>query len=355
MNNQANQPYQRRRRFGLGTAITTALAAYGTYHLAVWAWNSWNTVDNENDPDENGAAQPPHNREQRRRFNNHMRKRCMQSCQREISATLVALGSMLQRKIDDGTETSVYRAQLKEIRKLQSDDTKHQESILWMKIQVETVTRLMTTAYAFALLFTALTMQVYFTAGLMYRKQEFDASNETEVNAQDAILLSYSAFLERGGMDDLLTCVRTATTASLKDWNIHDPTTALHMTAPRLQQAITQIRVTIETENLLQKFIVVGNDEQFLSNNTLLNEMYDLFESPVANDAINESLNSVFTVLQEHHMKPIFGNDMSGIPLAQVVAQIKKMTSSFYKTDVYISSMEKLPSVQDAAVICFGV
>ena len=73
----------------------------------------------------------------------------------------------------------------------------------------------------------------------------------------------------------------------------------------QLKQSLQQIRTSIEAENLLQRFIVTDNDESLTRTNLLLREMYDLFESPIANDAMEESLNCIFTILHDHHLKTI--------------------------------------------------
>jgi hypothetical protein len=338
---------RRRRTSGIGSVVTTALAAYGTYHLAVWAWNAWNAyADDEKENGQNKNTQSSS-------LLNRLRQRRMTLCRREIANTLSSLGTIMRRKIDEGTDLTLYRSQLKEIRKLQSNSTKHQEEVLWMKIQVETVSRLITNVYAYTLLFTALTIQANCLAGSMSRNKVNDEGKEEGVDEHSALLLSYDEFLERGGVDDLLNSVRNAVIDAIMDWSIQDPS-ALRMTAPRLQEAINQIRIQMETGNLLQKYIVVDKFESLIDNVALLNETYDLLESPVANDATRDCLNCVFAALEQHHMTHIFGSPTTDVPLARVVTQLKTTTSNFFQPDVLIPVMEKLPAVEDAARTSFG-
>jgi hypothetical protein len=355
MSHEDNFPRRRKRQFGIGDAVTTTLAVYGAYHLAMWAWESWKTASIIDSDGTCNATKQVNQLQNHRSANRTRKQRHMARCRSETATTLTAFRELLQTKIDEGTETTIYRAQLKEIRKLKSDDTKHQEAILWMKIQVETVTRLMTSVYAYALLFTALTLQVHFVAGKMYRKDnDADGSNETDLGSQRALLLSYDAFWDRGGLDDLLNCVRDSVTVAVKEWNIHDPNFALHMTISTVQQAMSEIRVSVEAGNLLQRFIVLDSDESLSSNDPLFNEMCDILESPMANDAMNESLKCVFYLIHQQFIVPMFASDSTGIPLAHVISQIKTMTSCFFKTDLYLSEMEKLPAVQEASAISFG-
>lgn len=349
MSYRENSPHAQRRRrtFGIGSVVTTALAAYGTYHLTVWAWNAWNApADDDKDKGQKGNTQSSSLR-------NRIRLRRLAQCQREIKITFSSLGAILRRKIEETTDVSVHRSQLKEIRKLQSNSTKHQEEVLWMKIQVETVCRLVTNVYAYALLFTALTIQANCLAGFMFRNQEIKETKVEVSDEQNTLLLSYNAFLERGGIDDLLTSVRNSTFEALRDWNIQDPS-ALHMTSPRLQEAINRIRIQIETGNMLQEYVVVEKYETLVDNVALLNEMYDLLESPVANNATKECLKCVFGALEQHLMTNIFSAPSTDVPLARVVAQLKATTSGFFQPDVLVSYMEKLPAVEEAAITSFG-
>lgn len=395
MNHFENTPSNRRRRrpFGfVGTAVTTALVVYGTYHIAMWAWNTWNPSGENNDDEdkERISNTMPSQRHNGERYQNRttdrlqQRRRCMAQCRRQTVATLAAFSTMLRTKIEEGTDTTMVRRQLKEIRKLQSEDTKHQESILWMSIQVETVTRLITTVYATTLLFTTLTIQIHHMGGRMYNKNH--TSNDTsDLDAHNALLRSYDAFWERdGGVDDLLEFVRTSVQTALKSWNIQDPTFALQMTFSHLLHAIAQIRTSVEAKgDLLHRFIIVNDDVDgtelpesakatTTSNNELLNEMYDILESPVANDAIRDALQCTFTILQQHYIEPMFvnsDNDSSKShvvvrPLPHVISQLKIMTNSFIYTDNsdcnsnvstnYIKVMEQLPTMQEAARISFG-
>jgi hypothetical protein len=453
MNPTENTPYRRRRRpFGyVGTAVTTALAVYGAYHLAVWAWNTWKSSEDdeeENEQEEDhttinntqqngGTTQPQQRRHVKHRVTKDpipvvQQRRCMAQCRLQTAATLAAFHTMLFKKIEDGTDTTMVRRQLKEIRNLHSDDTKHQESILWMTIQVETVTRLLTMVYATTLLYTTLTIQVYRLGGRMYHSQNVskpngdDQQNISEWENHAALLHSFDTFWETdGGLDDLLELVRSAVQAALKSWNIHDPAFALHMSLAHLLSAISDVRSVVEVKgDLLQRFIVM-NDSTDANNdnntepdasppatatsttaapptptptsNVLLNEIYDLLESPVANDAIRDALQCVFTILQDQYIAPIFNcNDKSNHttgnnsnnndsnemehrsnvrPLPYVISQLKVVTNSFIHSDsgsnhgdssngkrngsigsnIYVSAMERLPSIQEAARISFGV
>ena len=460
-----NGPDRRRRRpLGfVGTAVTTALAVYGTYHLAMWAWNTWNAVsgddecdDHDHDHANDTEKKPPHHQNTNSSTNTNtsnnrhrvtvtaqiQQRRCMAQCRRQTAATLAAFNTILLEKIEAGTETTIVRRQLKEIRKLQSDDTKHQESILWMTIQVETVTRLMTMAYATTLLYTTLTIQVYRLGGRMYHNNnnnnnntnhsagfnpngdELSSSLLVSLESQEALLLrSYDAFWERdGGLEELLEFVRSAVQTALKSWNIHDPTFALQMSVAQVEQAMAQIRTTIEAKgDLLPRFIIMndtadndvvlepatmttGTSSKTSTNNDLLNEMYDLLESPVANDALRDALQCVFTILQEQYIAPIFtsnnnnssssssssneksnnhdhGHDSTQQnvvrPLPHVISQFKGLTNRFivvnadhhvnhnnnstssrgssnHSCSMYIAAMEQLPTIQEAARSSFG-
>ena len=228
MNHSENTPSCRRRRrsFDLvGTAVATAFVVYRTYQFAMWAWNAWNPPgdedDNENDTsnERRGGHTMPSQPYWNRTTDRLQQRRCMAQCRRQTATTLAEFGTMLRTKIDEGTDTTMVRRQLKELRKLQCNDTKHQESILWMSIQVETMARLMTTVYATAVLFTTLTIQIHRLGGRLYYSNSSchlsDGSFESD--AYNAFLRSYDAFWERdGGLDDLLELVRSSVQTALR-------------------------------------------------------------------------------------------------------------------------------------------
>jgi hypothetical protein len=452
-----------RNRFGsaVGSAVTTALAVYGAYQLAVWAWTTWNdTTDESNhetndetnddmkddmyhcDNDRNQNVEIKSQTHRRRMEQNHetsnrqrqtqqrQRRRYVTQCQRQTATTLAALSSIVLQKIEAATDTTLYRSQLKEIRKLHSDDTKHHESILWMSIQVETVTRCMTMAYAYTLFFVTLTVQVHGMGGELLRNSTMADIKEAELklcsdgshdgDITDALTQWYDAFLDRdGGLDDLISCVRSAVQTALKDWNIHDPIYALQMKVNHVQEAIAHIRSEVERINgdFVTRFMIHRTDANDVtpddlnfnanrnvehlthhpsntttpfqnsnhsndSNDTLRTEVFDcdLLESPMVRDAMQDAVQCVFTILDEHFVTQMFSAHqtdttttiLSELPLPQVIAQFKVTTRSFLPMDCttnrqgknnstrsggsidsYLRAMEQLPSIQAVAMMSF--
>lgn len=334
--------HQRRKQYRIGLAVATALTVYGTYHLAVWAWNACVVVP---DDDENTATQQNAEAATARQPSEPVRlhRLRMSRFRQEASSTLRAFGVTLARAIEASTDVSVSSKALKELRKERPKDRK-KEGELWMTLQVETISRLVATAYAHTMFFAIHTVQVYLTAGHLHRRwQEADSAEHRQ-----ALLLIYDAFWKRGALADLVVCVREAVATAVTDWSIHTPATALHMTADLFANAMHSIRGAVEAQsNMLQRFVVVAD-----ADSKLLAETFDLLESPVVHDAMHECLDSTFGILLQRIVNLVFVD--GDRPLAYVISQMKNVTNDVYTDPSYLVAMEQLPSVIKVALISFG-
>jgi Peroxin-3 len=426
--------HRRRRRtaVAVGTTVTVAvLAAYGTYQLAKWAWQKYYgaTPNDDDDDDEERRASTTttsHYRQKR----HHPSRRHQNICHDdEIVTTLEAFRTTLLSRIEQLTDVSTAR--LKELRKhKQQQQRNHTETTiteesneycsrqheqeLWMQLQVETVTRMMATVYAHTLLYVVLHVQVHWMHGhwlRQSRKAQQQQPTATTTSPTEAAVLQeqqqdhlqaamvglHRTFLEQG-LPALVERVRHAVIPAVAAWNIHDPATALHMTAQKLGQAVTHIRRAVEhpqqSSSLLEQFFTATaaatdthaaaaavNTSSYMAR-VFLDETYDLLESPVVKDAVTDCLDTVFTMVQQHHWQPIFATNTTTTtvdrPLAHVIAQLNKRhsntaaaaatgavdhnnhtntnTNIWYtvSTEPFTTAMAKLPSVREAAAISFG-
>lgn len=102
----------------------------------------------------------------------------------------------------------------------------------------------------------------------------------------------------------------------------------------------------------------------------VLDETYDLLESPVARDALAACLETVFRDMMDQHWGPLFfGNNTHNtsaptsafVPLARVIAHAKPVTNSWYQEEDtgsgrnrYVVLQQRLASVQEAAKVSWG-
>jgi peroxin-3 len=243
------------------------------------------------------------------------------------------------------------------------------------------------TAYSHTILFVVLTVQVHLLGGHLFRL----ASSSTSANSvvaddnTDAAAAShrtvltetYHQFLD-DGLITLLEIVREAVEDAINcpEWNVLDPASALHMTRDTFQTAVDRIRNRVEestsSQNILQRIIVPPDTNGDTTTATteavtgdkvalfLLEETWDLLESPVVNDAFKDCLDGTFDMMRTQHWDSILfvGEDR---PLAQVIAQLKHTTNSFYRNNKgdddgtpYCSMMESLPSVAELSDVSFN-
>ena len=400
-----NQRNRRRPGVSVGTVAVAAAAAYGVYQIGSWAWSKWNeeeekksAVSSRNHVSTAAPLQTP----QQRRQMHYVRKQRVLRCRDDVLSTMTAFAAPLRRLIEDATDISRDKRELKQLRARvrarpggsKSPEERDQEAELWRRIQESTLTRMVVTVYAHTFLFVVLTVQVHLLGGIMFRQatdqqqyysdamaSQLNSSPSTATN-QEMLEQTYHRFVNHSILL-LLDAVRSAVTRALEspDWDVSNPTSALHMTNEKLQATIDTIRRNIEedeesnpdpVQSLLQRFFVPAlHNATGASNNNakepqsdagvgisaraLLDESWDLLESPVVETAVTESVSRVFEMLRDQVWAPLFAQDADR-PLAQVIAQLKDSTSGFYgKTPCpYYSLLGSLPSITEAGDVSFS-
>lgn len=357
-----------------------------------------------------------------------------------------------------------------------NNNNRAQEVQLWNVIKIQSVTRMMATAYAHTVLFLVLTVQVHLLGARLWNEQflqqqqqqqeqgEFSAaafqSSSTESSSDNysyqeshryVLLHTYEYFFEQG-LGLLIQTVERAVEQVLKDWNVLDAA-FLHVSHATFDEAIDKIRLVVEELNSsnsssndddddasqggggggggggmtrrrhcprnLLRFLMhptaaantgqdnnnEDDDDQGTaidaagdpknSNDALkvaqaiLDETWDLLESPVLKDAQQDCLNATFDLMRQESWGQIFLDDTTaGVhhqegddamtttrPLAHILTQLKKASSSFYATTVnndnnndmatsvdvqpiivnsYCQAMEQLPSVLEVGDVSFN-
>jgi peroxin-3 len=170
---------------------------------------------------------------------------------------------------------------------------------------------------------------------------------------------TYEHFFAKG-LASLVNAVEKAATAALADWNVLDPS-SLRFTLEEFDEGIRKVRVLVgegssvsgsSTPTLL-RFLQPPpaegsstppkiNDELARS---ILDETWDLLESPVLEDALDSCLATTFGMMRDLHWGTVFEDErpspsgMAGSkahptygtrPLATVLTKLKKTASSFY-------------------------
>ena len=412
-----SDPSGRRRRrnnhLSVGTLATAAVVAYGTYRLANWAWTTWNGRTNDESKDEHqefsASAHPAYTHENRRipaqQHQWRLRRVRLERCRDEAATALKDFLPTLQRAVEQATDTSAETKALKKLRadKLSGIPSKdHEERDLWDAVKVQAFTRMVSTAYAHSILFLVLTVQVNLLGGRLFHEQmRNQASNRSLGNDSVAsdrmssyqkshrlvLTRTYEHFFQRG-IASLVQSVERAVSDVLRDWDVTNPS-SMHTSRDMVEEALSQIRDVIEGRiaqrrsrrpRSMIRFLLPPEPGLDAHNHdelaqAILDETWDLMESPVLEDAQRDCLNVTFDLMRDKCWGKIFCNNDAPLhassawtskPLASVITQLKRTSNSFYKSseiqmlpphpavNIYASTMEKLPAVLELADVSFN-
>lgn len=364
-----------------------------------------------------------------------LRRQRMDRCRGETIKAMEDFLPTLRRTIEAATDTLAETQELKRLREERrisankDDETetesrlqaelKDRETELWDVIKVQSVTRAVATAYAHTILFLVLTVQVNLLGGRLLQeqtqeKQVLSSSSSTSRNSSGSsaasdqieryqashrmvLLKTYEFFFDRG-IVALVHTVRRAVAAVLSDVSVSDPS-SLRMTRETFQRIISDIRNGLEGRpstptssqtrsrqrhplRLLQFLLPPEAGLEMAVPDelarTILDETWDLLESPVLEDAQRDCLGVTFELMRDHGWGNIFAADpyeesqsrWTTKPLANVVIQLKHTSKSFFEqglaggefsvfgpraiVNVYLGAMEMLPAVLELADASFG-
>jgi peroxin-3 len=401
----SNQP-------SVGTLATAAVIAYGTYRLANWAWTAWNgRTDDEHhvfsataahharSADKHESRRSPAQQHQWR-----LRRARLERCRDEAATALKDFLPTLRRTIEQATDTS---AETKALKKLRADKLsgllpkEYQERDLWDAVKVLAFTRMVSTAYAHSIIFLVLTVQVNLLGGRLFHEQmRNQASNRSlgDDSVASDRMLSYQAshrlvltktydyFFQRG-IASLVQTVERAVSDVLSDWDVTDPS-SMHTSRDMMEQALVKIRDTIEGRTgrrrsrrprSMMRFLLPPEPDAHVPDElaqAILDETWDLMESPVLEDAQRDCLNVTFDTMRDKCWGNLFLNTdapqhassslLTTKPLASVITQLKHTSNSFYKApetfvlaprptvNIYATALERLPAVLELADVSFN-
>ncbi len=358
-----------------------------------------------------------------------LRRQRMDRCRGETIKAMDDFLPTLRRAIEAATDTIAETQELKRLREerrvsisnsegaengsLQlQPELKDRETELWDVIKEQSVTRAIATAYAHTILFLVLTVQVNLLGGRLLEEQVSNKSSSSSRNSADSgasdrlesyqashrmvLLKTYEFFFDRGVVA-LVQTVRRAVSAVLSDISVSDPS-SLHMTRETFERIISDIRNVLEGRGpsspgqsrsrrnrplSLLRFLLppeAGLEATIPDElaRTILDETWDLLESPVLEDAQRDCLGVTFELMRDHGWGNIFAADAydesqtrwTSKPLANVVIQLKNTSKSFFEqglsggefsvfgprsvVNAYLGAMEMLPSVLELADVSFG-
>jgi peroxin-3 len=419
------QSSRRRNRPSVGAVVTTAAVAYGAYRLADWVWNQ-NREDGDGDGDvmneERDHDAPPRGssflsqwlggrpsqpRQQQHQLRWRDRRQRLVRCREETKKAMDNLLPTVRMTIEEATNTSRETKLLKKLRAqarvnksdngneetnnnetTSSEEGKLKETQLWETIKTQAVTRMVATAYAHTILFLVLTVQVHLLGRKLFEEQQnsslSSSSPETSLESyQDShrlvLLKTYDYFFDQG-ISSLIQTVRRAVSRVFADWDVGNPS-SLHMPRDLLDKALTSVReeVLFGTSGRIRgrprsllRFLLPPEDttDHLEQDNALahsiLDETWDLLESPVLEDAQHDCLDTTFDLMRDSWGALFVATETDSEegtqvtqPLAKVIAQFKHTSNSFYSKDGtspgYYASLEKLACVLELGDVSFNL
>ena len=280
-----------------------------------------------------------------------------------------------------------------------------EEQELWDLMKVRSFARLIATAYAHTLVFLVLVVQVNLLGGHLFREQQ-QQNQSSENHRQERLLASYQEshrmvlqhtfdyFFDRG-LKALIGTVQRAVGKVMEEWDVFQPE-YLEVTPSMLRECLQRIRKELEPQKnmgplpssahdrrsqprSLMRFLTapsVRMEEPFESEPThpksgdavrsdplassILDETFDILESPVLEDAMHDCLDDTFNLLFLELENSAF-TDGSAASLVVIEKLARKVLTTFYTkqdpqaaANIYLESMDTLPSILELADVSFN-
>ena len=347
----------------------------------------------------------------------------MGRCRLETTRAMIDFLPTLKKAITKETDVSAQTDELKRlrIRKREILETKQQkqngddesleeildegdvirekERCLWNDIKNKSITRLVTTVYAHTIVFLVLTVQVNLLGGRLLREEQEEKSKPSSsslLNAtDDRYRTSHQTVLEKTyhylfakGIPSLAESVGDAVNEILQQWDVFGDDVSLRDVSTwleRVRDKIEQRRLKDDDVSPLIKFVIPPEGEANISSDDtdelaryILDETYDLLESPTFANAERQCLDTTFNQLQTMALGKLFLEE-DCLPLANVVTHMQKTAvSTFHKPpshkeemqnwggvfgmmeeplpsvpNEYISRLERLDAVLELSDVCF--
>mmetsp|Transcript_30397 Transcript_30397/g.68093 ORF Transcript_30397/g.68093 Transcript_30397/m.68093 type:complete len:535 (-) Transcript_30397:70-1674(-) len=268
---------------------------------------------------------------------------------------------------------------------------------LWNEIKVKSVTRLLTTVYAHTLVFLVLTVQVNLLGGRLFREeQESQVSNtlpqdspatDEYRNSHQIVLSRTYHYLFTAGIPLLAGSIRQKVQQVTSAHDVLRSDVRLKDTSYWIESIRNAIerRSAADLLSPLLKFVIPQEDSETEQTtnvdelaNYILDETYDLLESPTFARAERQCLDVTFDQLQTKVLGKLFLLD-DEMPLATVVTNFQKSAvATFHKPpshkdemknwggvlgmldeplpsvpNDYIPKLERLESVNELGGVCF--
>jgi peroxin-3 len=328
----------------------------------------------------------------------------MERCREEASNALHDFLPTLRRAVENLTDTTEETKELKKLRSERSGEVRScEETELWDAIKVKAITRMVATAYGHTILFLVLTVQVHLLGGRLFEEQmklqttasslgadSLASGRMTSYQASHRIVLTrtYEFFFDKG-IALLVETVERAVNTVTESWDVTNPS-SMNTTCEMLNDAVKEIRDIVEGRSRrsyrrprsMLRFLLPpepATDAAIADDlsQSVLDETWDLMESPVFEDAQRDALGTTFDMVRDESWAKIFQDGPDSLPehassqyttrpLATVVTKLKATSKSFYdyaqasplsyndRSNRYTPSIQRIPTVMELGDVSFN-
>ena len=310
----------------------------------------------------------------------------------------IAKETDVSRETDELKELRAEKREINEMKKQQGsvndyDGTynksklkviKGREQYLWNSIKNKSLTRLITTVYAHTIIYLTLNVQVNLLGGRLlrdeYEEQHASTSSEGAANryrsSHEIVLSKTYHHLFAIGIPSIANAVGKEVTRILQDWDvlnddvtIQDFSSWLQSVRDGIEHQRRRREEGVSSSALVQ--FVIGQESEDSDDSTsdelaryILDETYDLLESPTFAIAERDCLDATFDQLNKSLLSTLFGVKDQQIPVVNVVTHMQKAAVlTFHKPlshrneasnpNAYIPNLERLDAVQELSNVCF--
>ena len=361
---------RRQRRFSILSPtglITTAVVAYGTYKLSQWlnGDDEKNEEKEEGTDAQKETLKTSSSLTLRRTIDPRARDLHLEKCIKEINSAHKLFLGQLSSAIESFTSISKETKALKRLRKNKSRQSNtlisqngainpnaphlplnkkcgvkefmstETEYGLWNRIKVKQMTRLMSTMYAHNILYLVLYVQVHILGGRLFRYEDhhtaenlkenvgFDPEKDKMSSHIKVLTESFQPFSNHG-VEALVMAVEEVVRATLEAWCVVSEGGLLgSINMDEFLVGVKAIRESFEySSNDLSsshaqglgfaRFVIPDDDGEKYKNERdeltthILDESWDILESPLFRIAEKKSLNESFFILRHAGLADIF-------------------------------------------------
>ncbi len=308
----------------------------------------------------------------------------MDRCRLEASRAMMDFLPTLKKAITKETDITAEMEELKSIRAQKkesggaepSGNIREREGDLWNSIKNKSITRLVTTIYAHTIVFLVLTVQVNLLGGRLLREEQREEESQEQASSlssdgSDRYRSSHKTVLAKTyhhlfskGIPSLVEAIANASSDVLQNWDVlgGDDVSLDDVSAwmEKMRDSIEKRQHEGNSSALVQ-FIIPDDVEQSRDESMdelaryILDETYDLLESPTYAHAERLCLNITFMSLREDGYAKLFPSptinnrreeqeedgEEERKPLAKVITHLQKQTvATFYKPPSHQEEMK---------------